>query len=429
MRWWRKRFWWTRRLASRIAEYQSRPISVAGAVKVPLTFQAVGKTTLLEALTRAQGLSEDAGPEILLTRPGETVERIPIKKLIDAADPLWNVTLTGGEEVRVPAAGHVFVAGNVKHPGAFRVDSGGETTVLKAVALAEGLAPFSTKGAYIFRAGGEWRAHGNRGRAEQDHGSQGAGRGARGQRHPLYTGQPLAAHDDECDRKGDWICYRDGVGGFDFGAALIMMNRNEPEILPAVVEMGRAATPFYLAPPYQATEEESEEAKIPLSQYFWILKRHRWRIGGFVAAMMLGTLVVSARLTPIYESTATVDIDRQSPSGVVGEDATRSALNDSDQFMATQIKLVESDSVLRPVDQRFELRKLEGQTCGAVGAGGGGSGDAEAVEGYAAAQYLFDADRVPVSRSATGGGCGECDYAVLSGAQLRDPAAQFGGRG
>ena len=140
-----------------------------------------------------------------------------------------------------------------------------------------------------------------------------------------------------------------------------MMNRNESERLPAVVEMGRAATPFYLAPPYQAAEEESEEAKVPLSQYFWILKRHRWRIGGFVAAVMLGTLVVSARLTPIYESTATVDIDRQSPSGVVGEDAARSALNDSDQFMATQIKLVESDSVLRPVDQRFELRKLEGQ--------------------------------------------------------------------
>ena len=138
-----------------VAEYHSRPISVAGAVKSPLTFQALGKTTLLEALTRAQGLSEDAGPEILLTRPGGLVERIPVQKLIDAADPLWNVTLAGGEEVRVPPAGRVFVAGNVKHPGAFRVDSGGETTVLKAVALAEGLAPFATKAAYIFRAGSE----------------------------------------------------------------------------------------------------------------------------------------------------------------------------------------------------------------------------------------------------------------------------------
>jgi polysaccharide export outer membrane protein len=141
-----------------IAEYHSRPISVLGAVKSPLTFQALGKTTLLEALTRAQGLSEDAGPEILLTRAANgggaaQVERIPAKKLIDAADPAWNVTLEGGEEIRVPQAGRVFVAGNVKHPGAFRMDGAGETTVLKAVALAEGLAPFATKDAYIFRSG------------------------------------------------------------------------------------------------------------------------------------------------------------------------------------------------------------------------------------------------------------------------------------
>jgi polysaccharide biosynthesis/export protein len=141
-----------------IAEYHSRPISVLGAVRSPLTFQALGKTTLLEALTRAQGLSEDAGPEILLTRPAgdggvARVERIPLKKLIDAADPAWNLTLEGGEEIRVPQAGRVFVAGNVKHPGAFRMDGAGETTVLKALALAEGLAPFATKEAYIFRAG------------------------------------------------------------------------------------------------------------------------------------------------------------------------------------------------------------------------------------------------------------------------------------
>ncbi len=141
-----------------IAEYHSRPISVMGAVKSPLTFQALGKTTLLEALTRAQGLNEDAGPEILVTRTGggvARVERIPVKKLIDAADPEWNVTLEGGEEIRVPRAGRVFVAGNVKHPGAFRMDGAGDTTVLKAVALAEGLAPFATKDAYIFRASAE----------------------------------------------------------------------------------------------------------------------------------------------------------------------------------------------------------------------------------------------------------------------------------
>jgi polysaccharide biosynthesis/export protein len=142
-----------------IAEYHSRPISVAGAVKFPLTFQALGKTTLLEALTRAQGLSVDAGTEIVVTRPPLTaggvplVERIPVKGLIDAADPALNVMLEGGEEVRVPQIGRIFVVGNVKHPGAFKIEDGFGLTVLKALAMAEGLMPFSTKQVFVYRHG------------------------------------------------------------------------------------------------------------------------------------------------------------------------------------------------------------------------------------------------------------------------------------
>jgi len=139
------------------------------------------------------------------------------------------------------------------------------------------------------------------------------------------------------------------------------MNRNESERFCSTVDAGRAGAPFELAPPYQDADEGAEDSKLPLAQYFWILRRYRWRISSAVVAAVLITLVLSERLTPIYESTATVDIDRQSPAGVVGDDATRSMLNDADQFMATQIKLVESDAVLRPVDEQFQLRKQEGQ--------------------------------------------------------------------
>ncbi len=133
----------------------------------------------------------------------------------------------------------------------------------------------------------------------------------------------------------------------------------DQERLPMLVEMGRV--PAYAPSVYHPSDQEPEEAKLPLSQYLWILKRYRWRIGGFIAASVIGTIIVSARLTPIYESTATVDVDRQTPAGVVGQDSARTALNDSDQYLATQIKLVQSDSVLRPVDQRFKLRELEHQ--------------------------------------------------------------------
>ena len=145
-----------------VAEYSSRPISVAGAVKTPLTFQASSPVTLLEAITRAGGLSSETGPEILIskTQPGPNgeqtslIQRVAVKALIDSADPDANIKLTGGEEVRVPEAGKVFVMGNVKKPGAFSVQDGGETSVMKMLAVAEGLAPFAGRQAFIYRREG-----------------------------------------------------------------------------------------------------------------------------------------------------------------------------------------------------------------------------------------------------------------------------------
>lgn len=135
-----------------IAEYNSRPVSVAGGVRHPLTFQAFGRTTLLEALNRADGLSADAGGEILVTRVGGITQKIAVKDLVEKADPASNVVLVGGEEVRVPEVGRVFVVGNVKKPGAFSMGNTAGMSVLKALALAEGLTPFSTKQAYIYRS-------------------------------------------------------------------------------------------------------------------------------------------------------------------------------------------------------------------------------------------------------------------------------------
>ena len=79
------------------------------------------------------------------------MQRVPVRGLIDAADPEANLKLVGGEEIRVPEAGKVFVVGNVKKPGAFSVEDGGETSVLKMLALAEGLAAYAGKQAYIYR--------------------------------------------------------------------------------------------------------------------------------------------------------------------------------------------------------------------------------------------------------------------------------------
>jgi polysaccharide export outer membrane protein len=141
-----------------VVEYRSVPVSVLGAVKKPITFQAVGHITLLDALTKAEGLTADAGPEILVSRPAVTapngeslIQHISVKNLLDDADPNMNIRLYGGEEIRVPPAGRVYVLGSVKKSGSFPISDNNDTTVMKVIALSEGLLPFYSKEAFIYR--------------------------------------------------------------------------------------------------------------------------------------------------------------------------------------------------------------------------------------------------------------------------------------
>lgn len=142
-----------------IVEYRSHPITVVGAVKMPLTFQATGNVTLLDAISRAQGLADNAGSEILVTsrapdangKPAMLVQRIPVRGLLDGTNLSLNLSLQGGEVIRVPEAGRIFVVGDVKKSGAFYITDGSESSVLKALALSEGLDSFSSNKAYIYR--------------------------------------------------------------------------------------------------------------------------------------------------------------------------------------------------------------------------------------------------------------------------------------
>ena len=52
-----------------IKERKSKPITVVGAVAHPLVYQADRQITLLEVLAEAGGLSNDAGDEVIVTRP------------------------------------------------------------------------------------------------------------------------------------------------------------------------------------------------------------------------------------------------------------------------------------------------------------------------------------------------------------------------
>lgn len=111
---------------------------------------------------------------------------------------------------------------------------------------------------------------------------------------------------------------------------------------------------------YQVPTEETdgEHTQTPLSHYLWILKRRKWPLLLFVVFAVAATIIVSKRMTPYYESTVTVDVDRMMPTGVIGQESTSraSSMNDSDFFLSTQVKLIQSDSVLRPVAEKLHIK-------------------------------------------------------------------------
>lgn len=101
--------------------------------------------------------------------------------------------------------------------------------------------------------------------------------------------------------------------------------------------------------------QAAPESVVPLSHYLWVFRRNLLRVGLFVGAATILALALSMQMTPVYEATVAIDIDRQTPTGVIGQESSRAITNDSDQFLATQVKMLQSDSVLRPVVERFRL--------------------------------------------------------------------------
>jgi polysaccharide export outer membrane protein len=139
-----------------VLEYRSRPVQISGAVKHPITIQALGDMRLLDALAKSDGLASDAGFEITVLRTGadtgvQAELRIPVRELLDGSNPELNIPLHGGEQIRVPRAGRLYIVGNVKAPGAFPITDADGLSVLKAVGLSQGLLPFSQEYALLYR--------------------------------------------------------------------------------------------------------------------------------------------------------------------------------------------------------------------------------------------------------------------------------------
>lgn len=162
------------RVTVAIKESRVHAIAIAGAVKKPQIYPVFGKTTLLDLLSQAEGLADDAGSLAIVTRGAIAMQiikspeacgaaskpascdstfSVDLGRLTETGDPLLNVDLYPGDRVTVQRAGIVYVVGAVNKPGGFPLKTGQENmTVLQALAFAEDLKPTAAqKKAMIIR--------------------------------------------------------------------------------------------------------------------------------------------------------------------------------------------------------------------------------------------------------------------------------------
>jgi polysaccharide export outer membrane protein len=139
-----------------VKEQHSQPITVIGAVKNPMVIQALRKTTLLQALSQAGGVGDDAGSTVIVTRPGSggsdpadpadtsaptapQTFTINLADVLESGDSRFDIPLVGGDVVSVPRAGIIYVVGAVQKPGGFLLQNDlDKMTMLKMLSLAGG---------------------------------------------------------------------------------------------------------------------------------------------------------------------------------------------------------------------------------------------------------------------------------------------------
>jgi len=138
-----------------IVEFRSQPVSVIGSVKNPGVHQLQGRKTLVEILSLAGGLAEDAGYSVKITRlrewgriplpsakddptGGFSVAEVRLAGILEARSPEENIIVLPQDVVSVPRAEMVYVVGQVPRAGGFVLRERETLSVLQALSLAGG---------------------------------------------------------------------------------------------------------------------------------------------------------------------------------------------------------------------------------------------------------------------------------------------------
>jgi polysaccharide biosynthesis/export protein len=141
-----------------VKEAKSKKVSVVGAVEKPGTVEMLGERTLLETISEAGGLTQQAGKELYVLRPdpsGATTRiDVDLDDLMINGNPELNIPILPGDVINIPIDRilHVYVDGAVRKPGEVEYKASRPLNLLQAIAAAGGLSErASQKGIVLIR--------------------------------------------------------------------------------------------------------------------------------------------------------------------------------------------------------------------------------------------------------------------------------------
>jgi succinoglycan biosynthesis transport protein ExoP len=102
-----------------------------------------------------------------------------------------------------------------------------------------------------------------------------------------------------------------------------------------------------------------------VEQLSQIINLQKWNILALMALAMAIAVGIQFVIPKSYEASSLVKVDRHSAMGVVGQEAAQvSSVDDMDQTITTLMELAQSDPVLRPVAEKYDLLNVERQLKG-----------------------------------------------------------------
>lgn len=123
-----------------VEEYRKVKGIVIGEVARPGLYELEKGTALFELISKAGGLTGDAGDKAIIRRKAgdgkEAVITVDLSRLIEQGDMTQDIVIKDEDSIFISRAGVFYVIGEVRSPNAYKYSQG--TTVIKAITLAGG---------------------------------------------------------------------------------------------------------------------------------------------------------------------------------------------------------------------------------------------------------------------------------------------------